>query len=55
LGIQVKNYSSPLRKIEGNIHPLELTKYYDENRLYDSGFFGILANRFWIEFNGIGV
>lgn len=55
LGIQVKNYSSPARSIEGNIHPLELTKYYDENRLYDSGFFGILANRFWIEFEGIEV
>jgi hypothetical protein len=34
---------------------LELTKYYDEDRLYDSGFFGILANRFWIEFEGIEV
>lgn len=55
LGIQVKNYSSPARKIEGNIHPLELNKYYDENRLYDSGFFGILANRYWIEFEGIGI
>ena len=55
LGIQVKNYSSPARKIEGNIHPMELTKYYNEERLYDSGFFGILANRFWIEFNGISV
>ena len=55
LGIQVKNYSSPARKIEGNIHPLELNKYYDENHLYDSGFFGILANRFWIEFEGIGI
>ena len=55
LGIQVKNYSSPARSIEGNIHPWELNKYYDEERLYDSGFFGILANRFWIEFSGIGI
>lgn len=53
LGIQVKNYSSPARSIEGNIHPIELGKYYDENKLYDSGFFGILANRYWIEFKGI--
>jgi hypothetical protein len=48
LGIQVKNYASPARKIEGNIHPLELKKYYDETKLYESGFFGILANRYWV-------
>lgn len=52
LGIQVKNYASPARPIEGNIHPYELTKYYSEERLYDSGFFGMLANRYWIQFNG---
>jgi hypothetical protein len=55
LGIQVKNYSSTQSRIEGNIHPWELTSYYDQNELFESGFFGLLANRFWIEFNGPSV
>ena len=55
LGIQVKNYSSTQSRIEGNIHPYELSTYYDQSSLFESGFFGLLANRFWIEFNGPGL
>lgn len=55
LGIQVKNYASPSRPIEGNIHPYELRKYYNDEVLYDSGLFGMLANRHWINFDGVGL
>lgn len=46
LGIQVKNYVSTDFMISGNIHPWDLTRYYDKENLTNSGVFTILANKF---------
>lgn len=46
LGIQVKNYVSTDFMVSGNIHPYDLTRYYSEKDLIESGVFTVLANKF---------